>query len=102
MTADALRRAYVETRRAVLRARVLSARRDNFGERIGAEMRLHAAADALRQVEALSADALAALDAEAARQEHDAVVEVWRRLSDLQWDYYRRKATGWRKGERVF
>lgn len=101
MTADALRRAYVEARRAVLRARVLSARRDNFGERIGAEMRLHAAADALRQVEALSADELAALDAEAARQEHDAVVEVWRRLSDLQWEF-RRKATGWRRGERVF
>lgn len=98
MTTDALRRAYVEARRAVLRARVLSARRDNFGERIGAEMRLHAAADALRQVEALSADTLAALDAEAARQEHDAVVAVWQRLSDLQWDYYRRKAYGWPKG----
>lgn len=95
MTADDLRRAYVEARRAVLRARVLSARRNNFGERVGAEMRLQAAADALRQVEALSADDLAALDAEATRQERDAVVAVWQRLSDLQWES-RRKACGWR------
>lgn len=98
--AEEERRAYVEARRAVLRARVLSARRDNFGERVGAEMRLHAAADALRQVEALSADDLAALDVEAVRREHEAAVEVWRRLSDLQWEF-RRKAYGWRKGERA-